>query len=129
MSTTPPAEAFLAAMLAEHRLVTSTQCGAISIPLVHHHADETDRRPGPLRTLFCTEPVGHGDPDTPTPTPHKDTICCWHFQTFEDWQVASRSPRTYDACTCGQMWPGPTSASIQRADAASHGNRRIEARR
>lgn len=102
--------AMLDAVLAQHRLVTKTQCGALSIPLVHHHGVENDRRPGPKRVLRCTEEAGHEGL-------HKDAICCWSFQTFEDWQVEDRKPRTFDACSCGEMWPCKTIKAMQEATA------------
>lgn len=98
----------LDAVLALHRMETSTQCGAISIPLVHHHGSENDHRPGALKRLTCTEPAGHAGL-------HKDCICCYKFQTFEDWQVADRRPRTFDRCTEGGMWPCDTIKAIQEA--------------
>ena len=98
----------LEAVLAQHRLVTSTQCGAISIPVMHHHGTETDKNPGPLRSLTCTNDVGHEGL-------HKDAICCWKFDTFEDWQVIDRKPRTFDACSDGGMWPCDTVKAMQEA--------------
>lgn len=98
----------IGAVLDLHRLVTRTQCGAISIPLTHHHGAETDARPGPARSLTCTEEVGHEGL-------HRDCICCWHFQTFADWQVVDRKPRTFDVCTAGGMWPCETIKVIQEA--------------
>lgn len=100
-------DTLLLAMLSVHRLATKTQCGAISTPLVHHHGPESDLRPGPLRKLFCTEDAGHEGL-------HRDAICCYNFQTFEDWQVVDRSPRTFDTCTCGGSWPCDTIQAIQR---------------
>lgn len=102
--------AMLEAVLAQHRLVTKTQCGAISIPVVHHHGAESDKRPGPLRTLTCTEDVGHGGL-------HRDGICCWSFQRYEDWQVVDRKPRTFDVCSDGGMWPCDTVKALQSAAA------------
>lgn len=103
MTTTP-----LDVVLALHRLVAKTQCGAISIPVVHHHGAENDRRPGPRRVLTCTNDAGHAGL-------HKDAVCCYSFQTFEDWQVADRKPRTCDACSCGTEWPCSTILAIQEA--------------
>lgn len=112
--TSPPieAEVILSAIFAQHAMESTTQCGAVSIPVVHHHGSENDKRPGPKRVLHCTEPVGHeGD--------HKDAICCWHFQKFADWQVESRNPRAHDlCCSCHVEWPCPTVRAIQDA---SHG--------
>ena len=96
------------AVLEVHRLQTKTACGARSIPLVHHHGGESDKRPGPLRTLRCTEDAGHEGL-------HKDCICCYSFQTFEDWQVAERKPTTFDTCSAGGFWPCDTIKAIQGA--------------
>ena len=96
----------LDAVLALHRLRTKTQCGAISMPVVHHHGAESDRNPGPLKQLFCTQDAGHDGL-------HKDCICCYKFQTFEDWQVVARKPRTFDVCTEGGFWPCDTIKAIQ----------------
>ena len=98
----------LDAVLALHCMETHTQCGAISMPLVHHHGSESDNRPGPLRSLTCTQEAGHEGL-------HKDAICCWNFQTFEDWQVVDRKPRTFDTCTAGGFWPCDTIKAIQSA--------------
>jgi hypothetical protein len=106
-------EALLGAVLDQHRLQTSTQCGAISIPVVHHHGPETDNRPGPKRSLACSEDVGHDGL-------HRDCICCYRFQTFEDWQVVDRKPRTFDGCSspsCLGFWPCDTIKAIQEASA------------
>ena len=100
--------AAIEAVLALHRLQTSTQCGAISMPLIHHHGGETDGRPGPLRKLTCTEPAGHEGL-------HRDCICCYSFQKFEDWQVIDRKPRTFDTCSAGGLWPCETIKAIQEA--------------
>lgn len=105
-------EDMLNAVLKQHVLVTHTQCGAISIPLVHHHGGESDFQPGPLRTLTCTMDDGHDGP-------HRDAICCYKFQTFSDWQVVDRKPRTFDACSDGGFWPCPTIKAIQEAAACS----------
>lgn len=107
MTTTDDAvTAMLGAVLALHRLKTHTQCGAISMPLVHHHGSESDNRPGPLRSLTCTEDAGHEGL-------HRDAICCYRFQNFEDWQVVDRRPRTFDVCSEGGMWPCETVQTIQ----------------
>lgn len=101
----------MTAVLDLHRLKTKTQCGAISMPLVHHHGAESDRRPGKLKQLRCTEPAGHEGL-------HKDCICCWNFQTFEDWQVVDRKPITFDACassSCTGFWPCDTIKAVQQA--------------
>src|ERR1044072_3346814 len=97
------------AVLKLHKLKTYTQCGAISMPVVHHHGAESDYRPGPKRQLTCTEDVGHDGP-------HRDAICCYKFQTFEDWQVVDRRPRTFDVCAEGGMWPCDTVKALQEAD-------------
>lgn len=96
----------LEAVLNLHRLVTHTQCGAISLPVVHHHGTESDHRPGPKRPLRCTEEAGHEGL-------HRDAICCYKFQTFEDWQVVDRKPRTFDTCSNCGMWPCSTIKAIQ----------------
>ena len=98
--------ALLDAVLDQHRLVAKTKCGARSIPIVHHHGEESDRRPGPKRRMRCTEDAGHEGL-------HKDAICCYNFETFEGWQVAERKPTTFDSCTCGRMWPCPTIEAVQ----------------
>lgn len=100
--------AAIEAVLALHVLKTSTQCGAISMPVVHHHGAESDHRPGPKRSLTCTEKAGHD-------SLHRDTICCYKFQTFEDWQVVDRKPRTFDVCSHGGFWPCDTIKAIQEA--------------
>lgn len=93
-----------------HRLVTDTRCGAISMPLIHHHGTETDSRPGPKRSLTCTKVPGHEGV-------HRDCICCYRFQTFEDWQVVGRKPRTFDVCSqCRDLWPCATIKAIQEVD-------------
>lgn len=108
-TTTTASTDLLGAVLNQHRLVAKTLCGARSIPLVHHHAGESDKRPGPLRLLRCTNVAGHDGL-------HKDAICCYSFQTFEDWQVTDRTPpSTFDACSCGTMWPCPTISALQEA--------------
>jgi hypothetical protein len=99
----------LRAVLAMHRLNAHTQCGAISIPVVHHHGAESDGHPGPLRSLRCTKPAGHDGP-------HRDCVCCYRFQTFEDWQVVRREPYALDGCTassCLGFWPCDTIKAIQ----------------
>lgn len=103
-------DGLLAAVLAQHRLVTKTQCGAVSVPLVHRHGSESDARPGPLRVLTCSEPDGHDGL-------HRDCLCCYSFQTFEDWQVADRRPRTFDVCSDGGLWPCDTVLALQEAAA------------
>lgn len=102
----PMSNEILEAVLALHRLETHTQCGAISMPLVHHHGMESDKRPGSLKTLTCTEQAGHDGL-------HKDCICCYQFQTFEDWQVTERRPRTFDMCSAGGTWPCETITALQ----------------
>lgn len=102
-------EKLLAAITETHRRVGRTICGARSIPLVHHHGTESDHNPGPLRRLRCTQEDHHEGP-------HQDAICCWHFQTFEDWQVESREPHEHDTCeSCQRSWPCPTIEAIQEA--------------
>ena len=106
-----PAERLLRGVLDQHRLVARTRCGAISIPVVHHHGTESEAHPGPKRSLTCSEWAGHDGP-------HRDAICCYRFQTFEDWQVTQRQPSAYAACTCGTVWPCPTIEAIQEAAGA-----------
>lgn len=100
----------LRAVLDLHQRQSKTICGAVSMPVVHHHGAESDRFPGPLRTLTCSNEDGHeGD--------HKDAVCCYSFQTFEDWQVVDRKPRTWDTCSnpgCS-FWPCATVTAIQKA--------------
>lgn len=110
----------LDAVLSLHTMGRKTQCGAISIPLVHHHGYENDARPGPRRILRCTEDADHKGL-------HRDAVCCYNFQTFEDWKVADREPRVFDFCSCGGgFWPCPTIMAVQDAYAATkeshHGN-------
>jgi hypothetical protein len=97
------------AVLAVHQMRVSVQCGARSIPIVHHHGIERDSKPGPLRVMRCTEKVGHEGL-------HKDAICCWNFQRFADWQVAEVKPVAHPVCEdCHTGFPCATIRAIQEA--------------
>lgn len=103
--------ALLDAVLAQHRLIAKTRCGAFSIPVIHRHSSESATA-GALRVLRCSQNAGHDGP-------HKDAVCCYNFQEFQDWQVRGRRPGTFDSCSCGQSWPCDTIIALQAADRAA----------
>ena len=110
MSETKVPDSLRKAVLAEHPLVLRFICGARSIHIVHHHGSETDKRPGPRRQVRCTEDAGHEGK-------HKDAICCWNFETFEDWQVDHFEPTADARCgSCGENYPCKTVRAVQYAE-------------
>lgn len=92
-------------MVGEHRLIERWGCGAVSLPIPHKHYGDPHNAPAPLRVMRCSEELGHEGP-------HKDAICCWHFEKFTADQVDHLEPMDRRMCSCGKLWGACETARV-----------------